>query len=172
MDEKILLYPYSSPLGKMTMASDGKTLTGLWFDGQKYFGAGFWEDKRNYEQKELPVFEETIRWLDLYFRGKEPDFLPELSLRGTEFRKEIWKLLLEIPYGKTTTYGELAEKIAKKKGLLAMSAQAVGGAVGHNPVSILVPCHRVVGSDGSLTGYAGGMEKKLALLTLEQNCQK
>lgn len=154
------------------MASDGKTLTGLWFDGQKYFGAGFWEDKRNYEQKELPVFEETIRWLDLYFRGKEPDFLPELSLRGTEFRKEIWKLLLEIPYGKTTTYGELAEKIAKKKGLLAMSAQAVGGAVGHNPVSILVPCHRVVGSDGSLTGYAGGMEKKLALLTLEQNCQK
>lgn len=172
MDEKILLYPYSSPLGKMTMASDGKALTGLWFDGQKYFGAGFWEDKRNYEQKELPVFEETIRWLDLYFRGKEPDFLPELSLRGTEFRKEIWKLLLEIPYGKTTTYGELAEKIAKKKGLLAMSAQAVGGAVGHNPVSILVPCHRVVGSDGSLTGYAGGMEKKLALLTLEQNCQK
>ena len=126
MDEKILLYPYSSPLGKMTMASDGKTLTGLWFDGQKYFGAGFWEDKRNYEQKELPVFEETIRWLDLYFRGKEPDFLPELSLRGTEFRKEIWKLLLEIPYGKTTTYGELAEKIAKKKGLLAMSAQVVG----------------------------------------------
>lgn len=172
MDEKILLYPYSSPLGKMTMASDGKALTGLWFDGQKYFGAGFWEDKRNYEQKELPVFEETIRWLDLYFRGKEPDFLPELSLRGTEFRKEIWKFLLEIPYGKTTTYGELAEKIAKKKGLLAMSAQAVGGAVGHNPVSILVPCHRVVGSDGSLTGYAGGMEKKLALLTLEQNCQK
>lgn len=172
MDEKILLYPYSSPLGKMTMASDGKALTGLWFDGQKYFGACFLEDKRNYEQKELPVFEETIRWLDLYFRGKEPDFLPELSLRGTEFRKEIWKLLLEIPYGKTTTYGELAEKIAKKKGLLAMSAQAVGGAVGHNPVSILVPCHRVVGSDGSLTGYAGGMEKKLALLTLEQNCQK
>lgn len=172
MDEKILLYPYSSPLGKMTMASDGKALTGLWFDGQKYFGAGFLEDKRNYEQKELPVFEETIRWLDLYFRGKEPDFLPELSLRGTEFRKEIWKLLLEIPYGKTTTYGELAEKIAKKKGLLAMFAQAVGGAVGHNPVSILVPCHRVVGSDGSLTGYAGGMEKKLALLTLEQNCQK
>lgn len=172
MDEKILLYPYSSPLGKMTMASDGKALAGLWFDGQKYFGAGFLEDKRNYEQKELPVFEETIRWLDLYFRGKEPDFLPELSLNGTEFRKEVWKLLLEIPYGETVTYGEIAGKIAKKKGLLAMSAQAVGGAVGHNPVSILVPCHRVVGSDGSLTGYAGGMEKKLALLTLEQNCQK
>lgn len=154
------------------MSSDGNALTGLWFEGQKYFGVDFPKEKIVYEQKELPIFEETIRWLDLYFSGKEPDFLPELSLNGTEFRKEVWKLLLEIPYGETVTYGEIAGKIAKKKGLLTMSAQAVGGAVGHNPISILVPCHRVVGSDGSLTGYAGGLDKKLALLTLEQKNHK
>lgn len=172
MDKRILLYFYNSPLGKMTMSSDGNALTGLWFEGQKYFGADFPKEKIVYEQKELPIFGETIRWLDLYFSGKEPDFLPELSLNGTEFRKEVWKLLLEIPYGETVTYGEIAGKIAKKKGLLTMSAQAVGGAVGHNPISILVPCHRVVGSDGSLTGYAGGLDKKLALLTLEQKNHK
>ena len=154
------------------MSSDGNALTGLWFERQKYFGADFPKEKIVYEQKALPIFGETIRWLDLYFSGKEPDFLPELSLNGTEFRKEVWKLLLEIPYGETVTYGEIAGKIAKKKGLLTMSAQAVGGAVGHNPISILVPCHRVVGSDGSLTGYAGGLDKKLALLTLEQKNHK
>lgn len=168
MDEKIVLYKYRSPLGDITMASDGTALTGLWFDGQKYFGSGILKETLEYEEKELPVFKETVHWLDIYFEGKEPDFMPELSLKGTEFRREVWNILLEIPYGETITYGEIGRKIAKKKGLISMSAQAVGGAVGHNPISILVPCHRVVGADGKLTGYAGGVDKKLALLILER----
>lgn len=168
MDEKIVLYKYRSPLGDITMASDGSALTGLWFDGQKYFGSGILKETLEYEEKELPVFKETVHWLDIYFEGKEPDFMPELSLKGTEFRREVWNILLEIPYGETITYGEIGRKIAKKKGLISMSAQAVGGAVGHNPISILVPCHRVVGADGKLTGYAGGVDKKLALLILER----
>lgn len=168
MDEKIVLYKYRSPLGDITMASDGTALIGLWFDGQKYFGSGILKETLEYEEKELPVFKETVHWLDIYFEGKEPDFMPELSLKGTEFRREVWNILLEIPYGETITYGEIGSKIAKKKGLISMSAQAVGGAVGHNPISILVPCHRVVGADGKLTGYAGGVDKKLALLILER----
>lgn len=158
------IYHYKSPLGGMTMASDGTSLTGLWFDGQKYFAEGLAETAA---AKTLPVFDEAVRWLDIYFGGRRPDFTPLLNLEGTVFRKEVWKLLLQIPYGQTTTYGELAAQLAALKGLKRMSAQAVGGAVGHNPISIIVPCHRVVGTGGSLTGYAGGLPKKLALLKLE-----
>ena len=146
------------------MASDGTALTGLWFDGQKYFAEGIEPDA---EEKKLPVFDETVRWLDIYFSDRRPDFTPPLNLEGTAFRKEVWQLLLQIPYGETTTYGELAAQLAAHRGLKQMSAQAVGGAVGHNPISIIVPCHRVVGTGGSLTGYAGGLAKKLALLKLE-----
>lgn len=146
------------------MASDGTALTGLWFNGQKYFAEGLAETAA---AKTLPVFDEAVRWLDIYFGGRRPDFTPLLNLEGTAFRKEVWKLLLQIPYGQTTTYGELAAQLAVSKGLKRMSAQAVGGAVGHNPISIIVPCHRVVGTGGSLTGYAGGLPKKLALLKLE-----
>lgn len=155
---------YKSPLGGITMASDGTALTGLWFDGQKYFAEGIEPDA---EEKKQPVFDEAMRWLDIYFGGRRPDFTPPLNLEGTAFRKEVWQLLLQIPYGETTTYGELAAQLAAHRALKRMSAQAVGGAVGHNPISIIVPCHRVVGTSGSLTGYAGGLAKKLALLKLE-----
>ena len=146
------------------MVSDGTALTGLWFDGQKYFAEGI---KPDAEEKKLPIFDEAMRWLDIYFSGRRPDFTPPLNLEGTAFRKEVWQQLLQIPYGQTTTYGELAAQLAAHNGLKRMSAQAVGGAVGHNPISIIVPCHRVVGTGGSLTGYAGGLAKKLALLKLE-----
>lgn len=240
---------YESPLGGITMASDGEALTGLWFDGQKYFA----ETLASYhEEKKLPVFVQTKKWLDLYFRGKNPDFTPPLRLKGSEFRRKVWDILLEIPYGETRTYGEIARKLAKEtvgdsgaadggaklagdssiagggaklagdasavgagtdpagassaagtgKKLAGdisaadageapikdsgtmdtaavttpkkagakrhVCAQAVGGAVGHNPISLIVPCHRVVGADGSMTGYAGGIDKKGKLLELEQ----
>lgn len=153
-----------SLLGDLTMSSDGTALTGLWLDGQKYDRATLSEEK---EEKYLPIFQQTKEWLDIYFSGEEPDFMPQLCLKGTEFRMEVWEILKKIPYGKTMTYGEIADMIAKKHGKTKMSAQAVGGAVGHNPISILVPCHRVIGSDGSLTGYAGGVDKKAKLLELE-----
>lgn len=155
---------YKSPLGGITMASDGTALTGLWFDGQKYFAEGLAETAA---AKTLPVFDEAVRWLDIYFGGRRPDFTPPLNLEGTAFRKEVWQLLLQIPYGSTVTYKDLAAKIAAQQNKKAMSAQAIGGAVGHNPISIIVPCHRVTGTNGSLTGYAGGLDKKLALLKLE-----
>ena len=161
----IYINKYNSPLGGITMAADGTVLTGLWLDGQKYFGDTLPEA---YEEKRLPVFDEAKRWLDLYFQGKVPDFTPPLSLQSTPFREAVWKILLTIPYGQTMTYGEIAGMIAKQKGISRMSAQAVGGAVGHNPISIIVPCHRVVGTNGSLTGYAGGIDKKVKLLTLEK----
>lgn len=156
---------YHSPLGGITLASNGDSLTGLWFDGQKYFGDTLPE---RYEEKELPVFAETKRWLDIYFQGKEPDFTPPLLLETTPFRKAVWEIMLTIPYGQTMTYGAIADRIAKEQGRAHMSAQAVGGAVGHNSISIIVPCHRVVGADGSMTGYAGGIEKKVRLLALER----
>lgn len=155
---------YRSPLGDILLAADQNCLTGLWFEGQKYFALHL--DKER-EEKEIPVFEKTKEWLDIYFSGKEPDFTVTLRFIGTDFQKEVWKILCSIPYGQTMTYGEIAGKLAEKRGKKSMSAQAVGGAVGHNRISILVPCHRVVGSDGSLTGYAGGIEKKVKLLTLE-----
>ena len=142
---------FESPLGPLTAASDGENLTGLWFDGQKYFAAGLDPE---------------------YFRGEVPDFVPPLRLKGTAFQRAVWEILLTIPYGETMTYGEIARKLAKEQGLARMSAQAVGGAVGHNPVSLIVPCHRVVGADGSLTGYAGGVERKKQLLMMEKRGAK
>lgn len=159
------IHHYKSPLGGITIAGDGDALTGLWFDGQKYFAETL---DREYEEKDLPVFAETVRWLDLYFSGKEPDFTPPLRMKTTPFRTVVWEILLTIPYGQTMTYGEIAARIAKKNGVSQMSAQAVGGAVGHNAISLIIPCHRVVGADGSLTGYAGGIDKKEKLLALEQ----
>lgn len=158
------IYHYCSPLGGITLSSNGNELTGLWFDGQKYFGDTLPEE---YEEKTLPIFEQSVRWLDIYFSGKDPDFTPPLCMQTTPFRKAVWEIMLTIPFGKTMTYGEIADKIAKQKGLSKMSAQAVGGAVGHNSISLMIPCHRVVGTNGSLTGYAGGIEKKVQLLTLE-----
>ena len=155
---------YESPLGGITEASDGERLIGLWFDGQKYFADALDSD---HEEKDLPVFDETDRWLDLYFSGREPDFTPPLYMKTSEFRRTVWEILLTIPYGRTMTYGAIADKIAKEKGLARMSAQAVGGAVGHNSISLIIPCHRVVGTNGSLTGYAGGVEKKAKLLAQE-----
>jgi len=155
---------YSSPLGKITFASNGKELTGLWFDGQKYFASTL---TKEYEQKNLHVFEQTAKWLDVYFSGQNPNFTPPLYLSSTSFRNEVWKILLTIPYGKIMTYGEIAKHMAENRGVEKMSAQSVGGAVGHNPISIIVPCHRVVGTDGSLTGYAGGVDIKEKLLKFE-----
>lgn len=154
-----------SPFGEITMASDGKSLTGLWFEQQKYFGSTLQEQAM---EEKLPVFEQTTAWLEQYFHGERPEItkLP-LAPKGSEFRMEVWKLLCQIPYGEVTTYGEIAKKMAEKRGLKRMSAQAVGGAVGHNPISIIIPCHRVIGSDGSLTGYAGGLELKRKLLEHE-----
>ena len=156
---------FNSPLGGITLASDGEALTGLWFDGQKYFAASL---EKEHEERMLPVFDLADKWLDLYFSGSEPGFLPPLLMRATEFRKTVWEILLSIPYGKTMTYGEIADRIAAGRGLSRMSAQAVGGAVAHNAISLMIPCHRVVGTDGSLTGYAGGLEKKIWLLELEK----
>ena len=156
-----------SPLGGITLASNGEALTGLWFDGQKYFP----EFPESVQKKSrLPVFEDTRRWLHLYFSGTAPAFLPDLAPAGTPFQQDIWEILCSIPYGETRTYGQIAELYAQKHGILRMSAQAVGGAVGHNPISILIPCHRVVGADGSLTGYAGGLFRKTFLLELESGC--
>lgn len=156
---------YNSPIGNITMASDGESLCGLWFDGQKYFASTV---KGETEDKILPVFQQTKEWLDIYFSGNEPDFTPKLSLNGSEFRMAVWDILLTIPYGSVMTYGEIAKILAKQRGISRMSAQAVGGAVGHNPISIIVPCHRVVGTSGSLTGYAGGIDKKISLLKIEK----
>ncbi|MFG6338874.1 MAG: methylated-DNA--[protein]-cysteine S-methyltransferase [Lachnospiraceae bacterium] len=156
---------YNSPLGKILLASDGHALTGLWFEGQKYFAAKLDPD---HEEKNLPVFARTAEWLALYFDGENPAFMPPLTLKGTPFQKEVWEILLEIPFGQTTTYAEIAAEIARRRGLASMSAQAVGSAVAHNPISLIIPCHRVVGSDGSLTGYAGGIEKKEWLLAMER----
>ena len=156
---------YQSPVGNILLAADEIGLTGLWFEGQKYFA--LYLDKEH-EEKELPIFKQTKRWLDVYFSGKEPDFSVPLHFTGTDFQNEVWEILYSIPYGTTMTYGEIAKQIAAKRGLKRMSAQAIGGAVGHNEISIIVPCHRVVGSNGSLTGYAGGIDKKIWLLTLEK----
>lgn len=156
---------YDSPLGGILLAADETGLTGLWFEGEKYFADVLDPEHR---EQETPILQQAKRWLDVYFSGQEPDFKPPLHPIGSAFRQEVWELLLKIPYGQTTTYGELAKQLAAKHGLSRMSAQAVGGAVGHNAISIIIPCHRVVGSSGSLTGYAGGIDKKVKLLTLEK----
>ena len=155
---------YQSPLGAITLAADGEALTGLWFEGQKYYA--LYLDKEH-EEKDLPVFQQAKEWLNIYFSGKDPDFTPPLRFTGSAFQNEVWAILAAIPYGKTRTYGDIAQELAQKRGLPRMSAQAVGGAVGKNEISIIIPCHRVVGANGSLTGYAGGISKKIALLKLE-----
>ena len=156
---------YNSPLGGILLAADETGLTGLWLDGAKYFADNLPEA---HTEQETPILLEAKRWLDLYFAGNKPDFMPPLHPIGSAFRQAVWNILLQIPYGQTMTYGEIARQLAKKRGVSRMSAQAVGGAVGHNKISILIPCHRVVGTNGSLTGYAGGLDKKIKLLELEQ----
>ena len=140
---------YDSPLGGILLAADDIGLTGLWFEGQKYFARTL---DAVHQEQETAVLSEARRWLDVYFGGQKPDFTPPLHPAGSAFQQEVWALLRQIPYGETTTYRALAEAVARKRGLRRMSAQAVGGAVGHNPISIIVPCHRVVARDGSLTG--------------------
>ncbi len=147
---------YKSPLGNILLTADDEGMTTLGFS-----------EKRNDVSLDHPILREATRWLDLYFSGKDPGFAPPLHLLGTPFQREVWRLLLDIPYGRTTTYGALAREIARRRGVRRMAAQAVGGAVGRNPVALIVPCHRVIGSDGSLTGYAGGLDKKVRLLALE-----
>ena len=155
---------YDSPLGGILLAADEIGLTGLWFDGQKCFAGNL---PAEHTEQETPALAEARRWLDVYFTGKAPEFLPPLHPIGSAFRRSVWEILLRIPYGQTMTYGEIARQLAEKRGLSKLSAQAVGGAVGHNEISIIIPCHRVVGTNGSLTGYAGGIDKKQRLLELE-----
>ncbi len=156
----------ATPLGDMIMTSHGKALYGLWFQGERY-EPGEQELDGARREPDLPVFQETRRWLDLYFQGKDPGFTPPLELSGSVFRQQVGRIMLTIPYGKTMTYGAIAREMAGKTGKKQMSAQAVGGAVGHNPISLIIPCHRVVGSSGSLTGYGGGMPRKVWLLEHE-----
>ncbi len=151
---------YVSPLGGIVFESDGSNLTAVWFPGQR-------DAAPDGERAELPVFSATRRWLDVYFSGRDPGVTPPLAMKGSPFQRAVWELLKRIPYGATTTYGALAKEIARSRGLPRMSAQAVGGAVGSNPIAILVPCHRVLGASGRLTGYAGGMDKKVRLLEFE-----
>ena len=155
---------YDSPLGVITITGEGDALTGLRFDDRLLSAEG---RDGQHKGKDLPVFAEAERWLDAYFGGRDPGFLPKMNLRGTSFRLTIWELLLTVPYGRTVTYGEIARRAAARLGVPRMSAQAVGGAAGHNPIVLMIPCHRVIGSDGSLTGYAGGQARKAALLELE-----
>ena len=156
---------YESPLGGILLAADEVGLTGLWFDGQKYFARDL---PAEHTERNTPLLLKAGRWLDIYFTGREPDFMLPLHPVGSAFRQSVWEILLQIPYGQTMTYGEIARQLTEQKGGARVSAQAVGGAVGHNEISILIPCHRVVGSNGSLTGYAGGIEKKRRLLELER----
>ncbi len=154
---------YASPLGEILLAADEAGLTGLWFEGQKYFARQLGTE---HEKGENPALCQAKQWLDAYFSGQRPDFMPPLHFLGTAFQIEVWELLRTIPYGQTVTYAQLAAALARQRGG-TMSAQAVGSAVGRNPISVIVPCHRVVGTSGSLTGYAGGISKKIALLNLE-----
>lgn len=147
---------YGSPLGNILLAADDEGLTTLDFT-----------EKKDAVSRNHPILREAARWLDIYFSGQNPGFTPPLHMLGTPFQTEVWQLLLDIPFGKTTTYGALAKEIAQRRGVQRMSAQAIGGAVGRNPVALIVPCHRVIGADGNLTGYAGGLDKKARLLSLE-----
>lgn len=157
---------YRSPVGNITIACDGENLVGLCFGGRECEEAIHLGET---EEKKVQVLEDTCKWLDIYFSGEEPKFKLPIHMRGSDFRKMVWEILLTIPYGETTTYGEIARIIEKRRGIFRMSAQAVGGAVVHNPIAIVIPCHRVIGANGSLTGYAGGIEKKMRLLSLEKS---
>lgn len=156
---------YDSPLGGILLAADETGLTGLWFDGEKHFADNL---PAEYAEAKTPILSEAVRWLDIYFGGKEPGFTPPMHPIGSPFRKAVWKILLQIPYGKTVTYGDVSRAVAENIGAARMSAQAVGGAVGHNAIGIIIPCHRVIGANGNLTGYAGGIDKKIKLLELER----
>lgn len=158
---------YTSPIGDILLASRNEKLIGAWFEGQKYYLANVSDE---IIEKDDGTLIQAKKWLDSYFNGEKP-LIDELELApvGTDFRKEVWKILCEIPYGKTISYKDIADKIAKKRGIEKMSSQAVGGAVGHNPISIIIPCHRVVGSKGELTGYAAGIDKKKFLLNHEKD---
>lgn len=177
---------YSSPLGKLTLSSDGHFLTGLWFEKQNHFGETcgkknhitkaegknnpqdiVFKDSAQYPEDAIHVFSMTKQWLDDYFSGKIPSFTPPLKVEGSDFKKMVAEIMLTIPYGKTLTYGEIAKECARRMGKDHMSAQAVGGAVGHNAIGIIIPCHRVIGANGNITGYAGGIDKKEFLLKLE-----
>jgi len=164
--ERLYRSAYASPLGMITLASDGKALTGLWIDGQKYHGDGTFEKMER--KDDLPLFAAVKKWLDRYFAGERPK-ISELPLapEGSEFRRMVWNILCRIPYGETVTYGDIAKEVALKMNKEKMSSQAVGGAVGRNPISIIIPCHRVIGAGGNLTGYAGGIDKKIKLLEHE-----
>ena len=160
---------YKTPQGfdDMWMSSDGEVLTGLWFEGSR----GLLKHRLDCAERDVPVFRETRRWLDIYFSGRQPDFTPRYRMDGlTPFRREVVEAMLAIPFGETATYGDIAAALAKKHGIAKMSAQAVGGAVGWNPICIIVPCHRVVGANRSLTGYGGGIKNKVGLLSLESRC--
>lgn len=164
----VFIKKYKTPnqLDDIIMSSDGELLTGLWFENSKDSN----KHMDNYIEKELPIFKETAKWLDIYFSGKNPDYIPKYKINNlTPFRKKVIEIMNKIPYGKVITYNDIAKEIAKEKGITKMSAQAVGGAVGWNPICIIVPCHRVVGTNGSLTGYGGGMSNKVELLKLEGN---
>ena len=157
---------FTSPVGGITLASDGARLMGLWLEGQKYHGGSIARELE--KQDDVAIFKTAREWLARYFGGEKPPISElELAPVGGDFRQEVWRILCEIPYGEVITYGDIARKMAAKRGLKTMSSQAVGGAVGHNPISIIIPCHRVVGANGSLTGYAGGLDKKVKLLELE-----
>ena len=155
---------YASPIGKITLGAREDVLVGAWFEGQKYF-ANTLPDERISQETE--ILSEAKKWLDIYFSGEKPTFTLPLHPAGSTFRQAVWQILSEIPYGQTITYGEIASKIAERENISHMSAQAVGGAVGHNEISIIIPCHRVVGTNGSLTGYAGGIDRKISLRKLE-----
>lgn len=156
---------YDSPLGGILLAADDAGLTGLWFEGQKYFARTLTE---TCVQRKTSVLQSASHWLEIYFGGAQPEFTPPLHPAGTAFQRAVWELLLQIPYGQTATYGGLAQRLAQQHGRTRISAQAIGGAVAHNAVSIIIPCHRVVGANGSLTGYAGGIDRKIRLLELER----
>ena len=164
----IYIYKYETPnrFSDILMNSDGMYLTGLWFENSKDLS----KHEKNCETKELPIFKETIKWLDIYFSGNEPDFIPKYKINNlTPFRKEVIDIINTIRFGETLTYNDISKIIANRRKIKKMSSQAVGGAVGWNPICIIIPCHRVVGTNGSLTGYGGGIKNKVALLTLEKN---
>lgn len=159
------IHHFFSPIGGITLASDGEAIVGLWFDGQKHFGLSLSPER---EERPLPLFRLADLWLETYFSGKDPGAPPPLAPRGTVFRQEVWAVLRAVPFGQTTTYGAIARQIAQIRGLPEMSARAVGSAVARNPISLFIPCHRVVGAGGALTGYAGGLDRKKWLLELER----
>lgn len=163
----IYITHYNSPIGDILLASKNEKLIGLWLENQKYYLSNFKEELKEVEEND--ILNKTKKWLDRYFKGDKPK-INELDIEplGSDFRKSVWRILCNIPYGEVITYNDIAKEIAKEKGIKQMSAQAVGGAVGHNPISIIIPCHRVVGSNGSLTGYAGGVKKKKYLLEHEK----